>query len=87
MWSFLQVLLGIYWTVKDFIENPLFTILLLFYVFEVGKGVSEIVQNEAKEPEGWFLSMLLGRLGARLLGHLLTAKGVMEAGKEAIATC
>ena len=51
------------------------------------KGVSEIVQNEAKEQEGWFLSMLLGRLGARLLGHLLTAKGVMEAGKEAIATC
>ena len=31
--------------------------------------------------------MLLGRLGARLLGRLLTAKGVMEAGKEAIATC
>ena len=51
------------------------------------KGVSEIVQNEAKEQEGWFLSMLLGRLGASLLGHLLTAKGVMEAGKGAIATC
>ena len=35
---FNQVLLGIY--CKRFIGYPLFTILLLFYVFEVGKAKS-----------------------------------------------
>ena len=36
--AFLQVLLGIY--CKRFYWIPLFTILLLFYVFEVGKAKS-----------------------------------------------
>ena len=27
------------------------------------KGISQTVQNEAKEQKGWFLSMLLGTLG------------------------
>ena len=40
------------------------------------KGVSETSQNEAKEQKGGFLSMLLGTLGASLLGNLLTAKEV-----------
>ena len=40
------------------------------------KGVTESVQNEVKEQKGRFLSMLLGTLGARLLGNLLTGKGV-----------
>ena len=31
------------------------------------KGVSETIQNEAKEQKGGFLSMLLGTLGASLL--------------------
>ena len=31
------------------------------------KGVSETIQNEAKEQRGGFLSMLLGTLGASLL--------------------
>ena len=34
------------------------------------KGVTEIVQNEVKEQKGGFLSMLLGTLGASLLGNL-----------------
>ena len=34
------------------------------------------IQNEAKEQKGGFLSMLLGTLGASLLGNLLTGKGV-----------
>ena len=34
------------------------------------KGVTEIVQNEAKEQKGGFLSILLGTLGASLLGNL-----------------
>ena len=36
------------------------------------KGVSETIQNEAKEQRGIFLSVLLGTLGASLLGDLLT---------------
>ena len=42
------------------------------------KGVSE---NEDKEQKGGFLSMLLGTLGASLLGNLLTGKGIYRAGK------
>ena len=33
--------------------------------------------NEAKEQRGGFLSMLLGILGARLLGNILTDKGAI----------
>ena len=45
------------------------------------KGVTESVQNEIKEQKGGFLSMLLGTLGASLLGNLLTGKGVNKKGK------
>ena len=45
------------------------------------KGVTETVQNEVKEQKGGFLSMMLGKLGARLLGNLLTRKGIYRAGK------
>ena len=45
------------------------------------KGVTETVQNEVKEQKGGFLSMLLGTLGASLLGNLLTGKGIHRAGK------
>ena len=52
------------------------------------KGVSETIQNEAKEQRGRFLSMLLGTLGASLLGDLLTknlsGKGVIRAGEGTI---
>ena len=43
------------------------------------KGVSKTVQKETKEQRGGFLSMLLGTLGASLLGNLLTGKGIMRA--------
>ena len=47
------------------------------------KGVSETIQNEAKQKRGELLSMLLGTLGASLLGDLLTknlsVKGVIRA--------
>ena len=36
------------------------------------KWVTETVQNEVQEQKGEFLSMLLGTLGASLLGNLLT---------------
>ena len=45
------------------------------------KGVTELVQNEVKEQKGGFLSMLLGTLGASLLGNLVTGKGVNKKGK------
>ena len=45
------------------------------------KGVTQSVQNEVKEQKGSFLNMLLGTLGASLLGNLLTDKGVFHAGK------
>ena len=44
------------------------------------KGVSETIQNEAKEQEGGFLSMLLGTLGASLLRNMLASKGIIRAG-------
>ena len=46
------------------------------------KGVSETIQHETKEQRGAFLPMLLGTLGASLLGNLLTGgKGVIRAGE------
>ena len=45
------------------------------------KGVTETVQNKAKEQKGGFLSMLLGTLGAILLGNILTGQGINRAGK------
>ena len=48
------------------------------------KGVSETIQNEAKEQKGGFLSMLLGTLGASLLGNILAGKGINRAGEGVI---
>ena len=44
------------------------------------KGVSKTIINETEEQKGGFLSMLLGTLGASLLGNLLTGKGILRAG-------
>ena len=55
------------------------------------KGVSKTIENETKEQKGEFLSMLLGTLGASLLGNLLSGgkgsvasrakdEGIMRAG-------
>ena len=44
------------------------------------KGVTKTIKNEAKEQKGGFLSMLLGTLGASLLGNLLAGKGVVRTG-------
>ena len=45
------------------------------------KEVTEAIKNETKEQKGGFLSMLLGTLGASLLGNLLTGKGIMRTGE------
>ena len=44
------------------------------------KGVTKTIKNETKEQKGGFLSMLLGTLGASLLGNLLAGKGIVRAG-------
>ena len=52
------------------------------------KGVSETIQHEVKEQRGGFLNMLLGTLGASLLGDILSkglsGKGVIRAGEGTI---
>ena len=45
------------------------------------KGVTETVQNKAKEQKRGFLSMLLGTLGVRLLGNILTGPRINRAGE------
>ena len=48
------------------------------------KGVSETIQNEAKEQKGGFISMLLRTLGASLLGNNLAGKGINRTGEGVI---
>ena len=38
------------------------------------KEVTKTIENETKEQKGGFIHMLLGALGASLLGNLLTGK-------------
>ena len=45
------------------------------------KGLTKTIENETKEQSGGFLSMLLGTLGASLLGNLLSGKGLARADK------
>ena len=61
-------------TVKSFEESSLLT-----------KGVSQTIKNEAKEQKGWFLSIILGILGASFLGNLLTGNGTVRAGEGTIS--
>ena len=44
------------------------------------KGITKTLQNETKEQTGGFLEMLLGTLGASLLGNMLIRKGILRAG-------
>ena len=48
------------------------------------KGVSETIENEAKEQKSGFLSMLLVTLGASLLGNLLAGKCTIRADEGTI---
>ena len=48
------------------------------------KDISETIKNESKEQNGGFLGMLLGILGASLLGNLLTGKGTIKEGEGTI---
>ena len=44
------------------------------------KGITKTIKNESKEQKGGFLSILLGTLGAILLGNMLAGKGIVRAG-------
>ena len=46
------------------------------------KEVTKTIRNELKEQKGGFLSILLGALGASLLGNLLAGKGIVRVGSE-----
>ena len=45
------------------------------------KGATKTIENETKEQRAGFLSMLLGTLGASMLGNLLSGKGLARAGE------
>ena len=44
------------------------------------KGVTKTIKSKTKEQKGGFLTMLLGTLGANLLGNFSTGKGIVRAG-------
>ena len=48
------------------------------------KDVSETIKNEAKEQKVGFLGMLLGTLGASLLGNLLIDKSTIRSGEGTV---
>ena len=44
------------------------------------KGITKVIEHESKEQRGGFLAMLLGTLGASLLGNMLSGKGILRTG-------
>ena len=44
------------------------------------KAVTKNIKNKTKEQKGGILRMLLGTLGASLLGNMLAGKGIVRAG-------
>ena len=48
------------------------------------EGFSKATENKAKEEKSEFLGILLGTLGAILLGNMLSGKGLIRAGDGSI---
>ena len=46
------------------------------------KEITKAIENVTKEERGIFLEILLGTLGASLLGNMLAGKGILRAGYE-----
>ena len=44
------------------------------------KGITKTTENGTKEQKGGFSGILLGNLGATLLGNMLTGKGILRPG-------
>ena len=67
--------------IKIFNENNLLHELLLLTTRQTTKLRNAIEKGAIeKEKKGGFLSMLLGTLGASLLGNMLAGKGIVRAG-------
>ena len=48
----------------------------------LSKGVTKTIENKTKEQKVRFWSMLLGTLGAKLVGNMIAGKGRVRAGSE-----
>ena len=48
----------------------------------MSKGVTKTIENKTKEQKVRFWSMLLGTLGAKLVGNMIAGKGIVRAGSE-----
>ena len=44
------------------------------------KGIIKTIEDKTKEQKGWFLEIILGTLGASLLGNMLASKGIARSG-------
>ena len=44
------------------------------------KCITETIENETKEQKGGFFGILLGTLGASLLGNMLAGKSIVRVG-------
>ena len=51
------------------------------------EGVSQTIENKAKEHTGRFIGMLWGTLGASLLRNLWAGKGNFRVGKDIVRAC
>ena len=51
-------------------------------LIKIVKSLEDSVQNEMNKQKGRFLSMLLGKLGASLLGNLQIGKGAFHVRKR-----
>ena len=64
------------------LDEEMDIIMIIFKSFEeyglLIKGVSKTTKNEANQQKVRFIGILLGTLGAILLGNLLTIKGVKQ---------
>ena len=65
-------------------EDIIKIVKLLEYSGLLLKGITEAIQNEVKEQNGGFLSMVLGKLGASLLGNILWGEGINRKGQRII---
>ena len=69
---------------NDVIKDIIKIVKSLEYSGLLLKGVSQTIQNEAKEQKQELLSHLLVTLGASLLGNILAGKGMNEDGERIV---
>ena len=62
--------------------NDVMKLFKLWKILIFVEGVTKTIKNETKEQRAGFLGMLLGTLGASLLGNTLAGKRIVRAGSE-----